>query len=128
MLADSSSKVLVTQKHLREIIKFDGTVIELDDDALYETPALAPFKNVSRPEDLAYVIYTSGSTGKPKGTLIEHHSLLNFSFWYVKSHRITAADALAKHASFGFDGSIMEVFPPLIAGAEVHIISEDIKL
>ncbi len=128
MLADSKSKILVTQKHLREFIKFDKTVIELDDDALYETLPRAPFTNVSRPEDLAYVIYTSGSTGKSKGTLIEHHSLLNFSFWYVKSHRITAADALAKHASFGFDGSIMEVFPPLIAGAEVHIISEDIKL
>lgn len=128
MLADSASKVLVTQKHLRESVKFDGTVIELDETGLYDTPARASFKNVSRPEDLAYVIYTSGSTGKPKGTLIEHHSLLNFSFWYVKSHRITAADALAKHASFGFDASIMEVFPPLIAGAEVHIISEDIKL
>ncbi len=130
MLADSKSKALVTQKHLLGGAKYDGPALALDDEALYTgaPAAAAPFKNISRPNDLAYVIYTSGSTGQPKGALIEHHSLLNFSFWYKASHAITEADALAKHASFGFDASIMEVFPPLIAGAEVHIISEDIKL
>ncbi len=127
MLEDSKSKVLITQKHLMDKIKFSGTVIDLDDGSLYEKEAVS-FKNISQPQDLAYVIYTSGSTGKPKGTLIEHHSLLNFSFWYKKTHQLTEMDALAKHASFGFDASIMEVFPPLISGSAIHVISEDIKL
>ena len=127
MLEDSKSKVLITQKHLMDKIKFSGTVIDLDAGSLYEKEAVS-FKNISQPQDLAYVIYTSGSTGKPKGTLIEHHSLLNFSFWYKKTHQLTETDSLAKHASFGFDASIMEVFPPLISGAAIHVISEDIKL
>ncbi|HNY11470.1 MAG TPA: amino acid adenylation domain-containing protein, partial [Candidatus Wallbacteria bacterium] len=127
MLEDSKSKVLITQKHLLDKIKFGGTVIDLEDESLYQNEAVS-FKNISQPQDLAYVIYTSGSTGKPKGTLIEHHSLLNFSFWYKKTHQLTEADSLAKHASFGFDASIMEVFPPLISGSAIHVISEDIKL
>lgn len=130
MLEDSRAKVLVTQKHLMDKIKFGGTVIDLDDPASYGFDALAPAKveNISRPEDLAYVIYTSGSTGKPKGTLIEHRALLNFSYWHMNSRGITSADRISKHASFGFDASIVEVFPPLIAGAEIHVISEEIKL
>ncbi|HPG58076.1 MAG TPA: amino acid adenylation domain-containing protein, partial [Candidatus Wallbacteria bacterium] len=126
MLEDSRARVLVTQKHLMDKIKFNGTVIDLEDQSLYD--GCAEIESVSRPEDLAYVIYTSGSTGKPKGTLIEHRALLNFSYWYKNSRAITEEDRLAKHASFGFDASIVEVFPPLIAGAEIHIISEEIKL
>ncbi len=129
MLADSGSKVLLTQKHLVNRINFQGVVIDLDDESIYEDDfAGEKLENINKPGDLAYVIYTSGSTGRPKGTLIEHHSLLNFSCWYKNEHNITSEDKLSKHASFGFDVSISETFPPLLAGAEVHIISEDIKM
>lgn len=127
MLADSQSRVFLTQKHLIEKAKFDGTIIDLDDQSLYSADC-PKINNVNKPQDLAYIIYTSGSTGKPKGTMIEHGSLLNFSFWSKNFHNLTENDNTAKHASFGFDASIVEVFPPLIAGCEIHIISEDIKL
>ncbi len=129
MLADSGSKVLVTQRHLIGLIKFDGVIIDLDDESIYQDSCCGQsLENINKPQDLAYVIYTSGSTGRPKGTLIEHRALLNFSCWYKNEHNITSEDRLSKHASFGFDVSISETFPPLIAGAEVHIISEEIKM
>jgi amino acid adenylation domain-containing protein/thioester reductase-like protein len=129
MLADSNSKVLLTQRHLIGRIKFDGIIIDLDDESFYQDSLRGQrLENINKPQDLAYVIYTSGSTGRPKGTLIEHRALLNFSCWYKNEHDITSEDRLSKHASFGFDVSISETFPPLIAGAEVHIISEEIKM
>jgi amino acid adenylation domain-containing protein/thioester reductase-like protein len=130
MLEDSRARVVVSQRHLFESLRFSGTLIDLEDPASFAGPPEpgGEFPLVSRPEDVAYVIYTSGSTGKPKGTLIEHRSLLNFAYWHMKARGISSADRIAKHASFGFDASIVEVFPPLIAGAEIHVISEDIKL
>jgi amino acid adenylation domain-containing protein/thioester reductase-like protein len=129
MLSDSNAKVLLTQRHLIGRIKFDGIIIDLDDESVYQDSCRGQrLENINKPQDLAYVIYTSGSTGRPKGTLIEHRALLNFSCWYKNEHNITSEDRLSKHASFGFDVSISETFPPLIAGAEVHIISEEIKM
>ncbi|BBP87058.1 hypothetical protein BsIDN1_06760 [Bacillus safensis] len=41
---------------------------------------------------------------------------------------MTHEDRTAKYAGFGFDASIWEMFPTWIAGAELHIIDEAIRL
>ncbi|MBD8499799.1 non-ribosomal peptide synthetase [Paenibacillus arenosi] len=81
-----------------------------------------------QPTDLAYLIYTSGSTGKPKGVMIEHRSLLNFALWYVEYYKFSKHDKCAKYIGFGFDPSVSEMVPPLLAGSSIVIIPEEIRL
>lgn len=79
------------------------------------------------PEHLAYVIYTSGSTGKPKGVEIMHRNLLNLVSWQQRAFRVTPEDRMAQFVSFGFDATIMELWPQLMAGASVHIAPEEVR-
>jgi amino acid adenylation domain-containing protein/thioester reductase-like protein len=127
MLEDSGAAVLVTQTHYLERMAFAGTVLDVDDASLDMEDPGNP-EHISSPCDPSCLLYTSGSTGKPKGTILEHTGMVNFSIWYKKSRRITSRDRVAKHASFSFDVSIMEIYPTLFAGAEMHIISDDIRL
>jgi len=76
MLKDSRTRILLTQKQLRDNTVYDGEIIELEDERLY-TGDSSNLKPVSRPDDLAYIIYTSGTTGKPKGVMVEHKGICN---------------------------------------------------
>ncbi len=86
-------------------------------------------ENIS-PNQLAYVIYTSGSTGTPKGVMIEHHSLSNL----IKSLRNEVYDQygdslqVALQASQVFDASVQQIFPSLVRGDTLHLISDETKL
>ncbi|MBN3947422.1 MAG: amino acid adenylation domain-containing protein [Nostoc sp. NMS7] len=72
-------------------------------------------------DNLAYVIYTSGSTGKPKGVEIPHGAVVNF----LKSMRyqpgITVSDVLLAVTTISFDIAALELYLPLITGAQVVI-------
>ncbi|MEC0235535.1 amino acid adenylation domain-containing protein [Paenibacillus kribbensis] len=80
------------------------------------------------PHDLAYMIYTSGTTGQPKGVMVEHQSLVNLCCWHNEAFGVTAEDRSAKYAGFGFDASVWELFPYWVAGAEIHVIDESIRM
>jgi amino acid adenylation domain-containing protein/thioester reductase-like protein len=127
-LQDSNAKILLTLKHLENHVPdFGGEVIFIDDENLYSGDG-GDFETIPKPENLAYIIYTSGSTGKPKGVMIEHHSLLNLACYWNKERNITSSDNLIKYAGFGFDASVMEMYPPITTGASLHIIPDEIKL
>ncbi|SNS42927.1 non-ribosomal peptide synthetase, partial [Dokdonia pacifica] len=76
------------------------------------------------PSSLAYVIYTSGSTGKPKGVMIEHKSALNLSFWHIEAYHVTSSSRGTLYAGIGFDASVWEIYPYLLAGASLYPISD----
>lgn len=80
------------------------------------------------PENLAYVIYTSGTTGTPKGVMIEHKSLVNLCNWHNNYYEISELDNSTRYAGFGFDASVWELFPYLVKGAAVYIISSNLRL
>ena len=84
--------------------------------------------NNSHPCSLAYMIYTSGSTGKPKGVMMEHKGLCALLKWLVPMEDLKPGDKCAEHASFSFDASLLDLYPPLICGAEVHILSSELRL
>jgi len=128
MLEDSGAVMLLTQKHLAGTISFTGEVILLEDELLYQDKEVEICKKDNLVESLAYVIYTSGSKGKPKGVMIEQHSLVNMCMWYVDYYQISETDRTTKYAGFGFDASVWEIFPYLIAGSSIYIIEEEIKL
>ncbi len=89
---------------------------------------VAPFPVEFVPERLAYVIYTSGSTGLPKGVMITQGALGNMVQWHNRYYQIKEGDRSCKYASFSFDASVHEMYPQLAAGAEVHIIPEEIRM
>lgn len=84
---------------------------------------------VNTQEDLIYVIHTSGTTGRPKGAQIMHQSIVNLAFWlgdliYNKSDQPLK---VALTASISFDSSVKQIFPALLHGATLNIISDDCK-
>jgi amino acid adenylation domain-containing protein len=74
-------------------------------------------------EDNAYVIYTSGSTGTPKGVEVPHRALMNFLWSMRREPGIGACDRLLAVTTLSFDIAGLELFLPLIAGAQVVIAS-----
>ena len=108
MLEDSQAKVVLTE----DIVK----TIETDDKAVYV--------NRTTPDTLAYMIYTSGSTGKPKGVMLAHRALRASIAWNCKEFDLRPGKKNANHPSFSFDASTFDLFYPLAAGAEVHIMDD----
>jgi amino acid adenylation domain-containing protein len=77
----------------------------------------------ARPTDLAYRIFTSGSTGRPKGIDIEHRAVVNLLTAMRQSPGISAADVFLAVTTPCFDIAALEIFLPLMAGAELAIAS-----
>ncbi len=72
-------------------------------------------------DDLAYLIYTSGSTGKPKGVQVTHGNLINFLSSMETRPGCGEKDKLLAVTTISFDIALLELFLPLICGAEVVI-------
>ena len=118
-----STSSLVHDKSFNE--KFSDRMLFINDiDFNSESVSI----NNSHPNALAYMIYTSGSTGKPKGVMMEHKGLCALMKWLVPMEALKPGDKCAEHASFSFDASLLDLFPPLTCGAEVHILSSKLRL
>jgi amino acid adenylation domain-containing protein len=89
-----------------------------------------PGKNLpttNRSIDMAYIIYTSGSTGNPRGVLVKHHNVINqlaalrHGFAFDDSRRYLLLSA------FTFDVSVMHMFSSLTTGAQLFVISDQVR-
>ncbi|NLH23683.1 MAG: AMP-binding protein, partial [Bacteroidales bacterium] len=130
MLEDSNSAVLVTERELYAKKREEGdfhhhNVLFLEDIRL-EAPA-SKITSLPGPGDLAYMIYTSGSTGKPKGVMISHRGLAAWCIGHAHDMDIILGDNNLCHASFSFDASVDDIFPPLTTGACVHVIPAEMR-
>ncbi len=131
MLQDSQAAVLLTERNLEgkisarntRILYYDGQTIRQQADTA-SVPALN--EGMARPENLAYVIYTSGSTGQPKGVQILHSALVNFLTSMRLQPGLSAADVILAVTTISFDISTLEIFLPLIVGAQVVLVSRDL--
>jgi len=125
MLEDSNAKMLLVSAGYRG--KFHSSAIELVLEQLGEQltnyPATTPVIN-SKGSDLAYVLYTSGSTGKPKGVQIKHHNLANFLLSMQEEPGMTADDRLLAVTTISFDIAGLELYLPLITGAELILCDQ----
>jgi amino acid adenylation domain-containing protein len=70
------------------------------------------------------VIYTSGSTGGPKGVLIEHRQILNYVQGIQERYRLTPGASFAMVQPLSVDSSQTVIFPALISGGCLHVVSE----
>jgi enterobactin synthetase component F len=76
----------------------------------------------------AYVIYTSGSTGRPKGVEISHAGLLNFLLAMQDELNIQPTDKLLALTTVAFDIAALELYLPLLVGAQVVIASREVAI
>ncbi len=127
MIADAELPVLLTQERLvAELPEHRARLVRIDADwATIAEESGASLDGGAGPESLAYVIYTSGSTGKPKGVQIPHRAVVNFLSSMQREPGITASDRLLAVTSLSFDIAGLELFLPLISGAEVVVAASE---
>lgn len=123
ILEDAGATVLVTESDLLD--RLPGNLPRLIClDREWPEPGNeggVPTTDSATADDLAYVIYTSGSTGKPKGVEICHRSLVNLLASMQREPGIDSTDRLLAVTTLSFDIAGLELFLPLVSGAEVVI-------
>jgi len=127
LLSDSGAAlVLAGEDEARELPALDAPVVVLGPGGEAEgADDGEPYTSVPHPEAAAYVIYTSGSTGTPKGVVVPHRAARNLVAAAVDLYGIGAGSRAVHTASIGFDASVLELFLPLAAGAELHLVDRD---
>ncbi|KAL4111171.1 hypothetical protein PRIC1_002852 [Phytophthora ramorum] len=69
----------------------------------------------------AYIFYTSGSTGDPKGVVVPHAALMTTLWWTVRTYEVESSDVFLQSTSTTLDGSLSQLFSPLLAGGSARI-------
>ena len=110
------------ERHLNHLAQFTGQPLCLDLPPVVpvaDNAEAAPAGTTSA--SLAYVIHTSGSTGVPKGALNTHGGIRNRLLCMQQADPLTADDRVFQQTPVTFDVSVLEIFWPLIAGAQLVI-------
>lgn len=129
ILEDSRTKLILTQKHLVDMIKFSFRVetIDLEDNSIFKEDS-SNLKSINSANDLVYVIYTSGTTGKAKGVFLTNKNLVNYSNWFIKKSNLNSRDKGVLLSSFAFDLGYTTIYSSILAGSELHLIPKNIYL
>ncbi|MGD2090339.1 MAG: amino acid adenylation domain-containing protein [Candidatus Aminicenantes bacterium] len=132
MLADSGAQLLITTHKLKAVDrkpgKWKGETIFISSSLFSDYPSNSSLCCLSRSSSLVYVIYTSGTTGKPKGVMLTHQSLVNYVNWFTQNIRLTEEDKTVLTSSFAFDLGYTSIFPPIVRGGELHLLSRIVYL
>jgi|GEM_PF-552479 len=125
MLEDTRAPLLITNERLADLVSTTATKVLLDVEA--EQISQESRENLPpavSSDHLVYVIYTSGSTGTPKGTLITHGGLVNYVIWAIQGYPVAAGTGSPLHTSLSFDLTLTNLYPALLAGRAVEIVTE----
>ncbi len=129
IIEDAKPALILTQAALdsealrgRHTLLLDENLVAIASKSGDDLPAIVD------PRNLAYVIYTSGSTGKPKGVGVTHSGIVNHMLWMQERFPLRESDRVLQRTSLSFDASVWELFAPLIAGAELRLPSNELRL
>jgi len=126
IIKDSGAKALIVSNEYKNIGKSQPNKLIFNDIWKNRDSYAATDLALDIRDNLAYILYTSGSTGKPKGVAVAHHNLLNLLLSIQKQPGITPGDIMLGITTMSFDISELELFLPLIAGAQLIIVDTDI--
>ncbi|NEQ95205.1 MAG: amino acid adenylation domain-containing protein [Cyanothece sp. SIO2G6] len=124
MVDDANVEVLISQSWLQDLLpNYRGKTVCLDQPipAVVTAPT-----SPTQADNLAYMIYTSGSTGRPKGVQITHNAVVDLIHSQRQDLGITSADTILSAASFSFDMSVLELWLPLVVGAQLVLVSREV--
>ncbi|SOD19617.1 non-ribosomal peptide synthetase [Pedobacter xixiisoli] len=126
MLDDGEADYLIISEAYRNQLQTPAKVLTLEQiinslDELDEHTALPSFNT----DELLYILHTSGSTGKPKGVQITHRNVVNLLLSVQDKFGIKPDDKMLSVTTISFDIAEVEIFLPLITGAEVMIASKE---
>lgn len=126
ILEDARPAMVLTQQKLRTELPADCANVLLLENCSDEIDAMSDGAVVGdwRPDDLAYVIFTSGSTGRPKGVAVPHRGIINFLLTMAQRPGITDKDVLLAVTTPSFDIAALELFLPLMVGAQTVIADQ----
>jgi amino acid adenylation domain-containing protein/FkbM family methyltransferase len=125
MLEDAGAKIVLTQSGLLpRLPPGSAQAVCLDNLDWSTLEAPAQHECPARPENLAYVIYTSGSTGRPKGVCIEHRNIVHYALGVSQRFGFSAGMNHATVSTIAADLGNTVVFPALITGGCLHVISQ----
>jgi amino acid adenylation domain-containing protein len=127
IVEETSLAALVTHSHLVPNLPiFDTRPICLDRDWLLieREPEACPAIELDS-SSIAYTIYTSGSTGKPKGVEVTHRNVVNLLWSMRTTPGLSERDRLVAVTTLSFDIAGLELFLPLITGAQVILASRE---
>ncbi len=71
------------------------------------------------------ILFTSGSTGHPKGVLLSQGNLAHFTAWFSSCMTLDERSRVLQFSPVSFDSSLIDIFPALIAGAELIVPSQE---
>lgn len=120
---DAGLRVLITDAASRSALA-ERELVRLDLGQALD-PLAAPPARRPGPRSLAYVLHTSGSTGQPKGVCIEQRSLVNLLHAMRSRPGLSADDVLIAITTLSFDIAELEIFLPLVVGAQVVVASRE---
>ncbi|MGC6431608.1 MAG: amino acid adenylation domain-containing protein [Jejuia sp.] len=103
------------------------TILTNEISKQYEDKVVYPLDCKVKKTAVAYVIYTSGSTGRPKGVQVSHSNVVNLVYSLGKKPGISRKDKVAAVTTIAFDAMVMETFLPLIHGASIVFVNEEIR-
>ena len=126
MIEDARLGFLLTQRDVLPGLPLNGETrpeiffVDADDASSMLLPTDNPVSGVTG-ENLVYVIYTSGSTGKPKGVEVIHHGLSNVLESMRCEPGLSEHDVMVALTTISFDIAALEIYLPLISGAQTVI-------
>jgi amino acid adenylation domain-containing protein len=126
-MEETSLATLVTHSKLVPNLPiFDTRPICLDRDWLLieREPETCPSVQLDS-SSIAYTIYTSGSTGKPKGVEVTHRNVVNLLWSMRTTPGLSDRDRLLAVTTLSFDIAGLELFLPLIIGAQIILASRE---
>ncbi|CAG0930622.1 nonribosomal peptide synthetase DhbF [Thermoflexales bacterium] len=128
ILSDSQAALLITEEqYTQRLPEHSAQVIYLD-RCLQTNPRreVGSLDRITCSDNLAYVIYTSGSSGLPKGVQILHRAVINFMWAMRHQPGIAGQDVVLAVTTPSFDIAVVELLLPLVVGAKIVIVSDEI--
>ena len=127
IIRDAGLSIVLTREGLREFFPIadarlicldsDWTGISQEDDTNLDSGVTAA--------NLAYIVYTSGSTGRPKGVLVEHRQLSSYIHGVRERIGLDACTSFAMVQPLTVDSSVTTIYPPLLTGGCLHLITDE---
>ena len=132
MLDDCRASAVVTTTTLAETIPSGSPLIitissdasnicQLSRSQKFSLPAVSP-------QNACYLLYTSGSTGKPKGVAVEHRQIIAYLNALCARTGWNGHGCAALVQPLDVDSTVTLLFPPLLGGGRLRLISETTAL